>query len=314
MSVATGPLRAGVHSIDHFALSVPDLGKAAHFYTSFGLDVEVKPDVLLLRTAGSQHVWGRVVSGDRKCLAYLSLNCYEQDYAEIRARVTGADLALEEPHARHAHTNGFWLNDPDGNLLQVRVGPKTTPDAPSLNQPLPRVSELRGAGVRAAITKVTPTRLSHVLLFASDVERQINFYATKLGLGLSDKSRDIIAFMHGRYGSDHHLVAFAKSSAKGWHHASWDVPTAEDVGLGWTQMQEAGYSRVWGPGRHVLGSNYFCYIEDPWGSFNEYSAGIDHVASGFDWPAGDFAPEDSLYLWGPPPPPNFVTNSEAPTA
>jgi catechol-2,3-dioxygenase len=29
----------GVHSLDHFALTVPDLAEAAAFYTTFGLDV-----------------------------------------------------------------------------------------------------------------------------------------------------------------------------------------------------------------------------------------------------------------------------------
>lgn len=307
-------MRAAVHSIDHFALTVPDLHKALHFYEAFGLDVDVALDAQQLRASGSDHVWGRIVPGDRKCLAYLSLNCFAEDYAEIRDRFAGAGTIVGEPHPRHRHADGFWANDPDGNLLQVRVGPKTTPNEPSKNLPLPRVDALRGAYVRATVAKVRPTRLSHVLLFTADVDRQIAFYTQMLGLGLSDRSRDIIAFMHGRHGSDHHLVAFAKSNARGWHHASWDVASVEDVGLGWTQMQEAGYSRAWGPGRHVLGSNYFCYVEDPWGSFFEYSAGIDHVAAGFEWPAGDFAPEDALYLWGPPPPSNFVINSEATTS
>ena len=32
-----------------------------------------------------------------------------------------------------------------------------------------------------------------------------------------------------------------------------------------------------GVGRHVLGSNYFYYVQDPWGSFAEYSYDIDFV-------------------------------------
>jgi catechol 2,3-dioxygenase len=45
----------------------------------------------------------------------------------------------------------------------------------------------------------------------------------------------------------------------------------------------------------VLGSNYFHYVQDPCGSFCEYSADIDFVSAGQAWPAGDFAPDD-LYL------------------
>jgi hypothetical protein len=35
------------------------------------------------------------------------------------------------------------------------------------------------------------------------------------------------------------------------------------------------------------------------------------VTAGHVWPAGDFPPEDSLYLWGPDVPPYFIHNTEA---
>jgi catechol 2,3-dioxygenase len=76
-------------------------------------------------------------------------------------------------------------------------------------------------------------------------------------------------------------------------------------------MLGKGYSRGWGLGRHVLGSNYFHYVRDPWGSYSEYSADIDYVPVDCDWPSGDHAPEDSFYAWGPDVPEDFVHNHEA---
>ncbi len=213
------------------------------------------------------------------------------------------------PYARGDDILGTWFRDPDGNLLHLRVGPKVTADAATEARPAPRNGR-RGVAGRKTAQKVAPSRLSHVLMFATDVGRQIAFYSEVLGLALSDRSGDLVAFMHARQGCDHHLVAFAKSERRGWHHSSWDVAGMEEVGLGWMQMQQAGYARGWGPGRHVLGSNYFCYIEDPWASFCEYSAGMDYVPAGVEWPAGDHAAEDSFYLWGPPPPANFTVNTE----
>ena len=141
----------------------------------------------------------------------------------------------------------------------------------------------------------------------------MTFYEEALGLRLSDRSRDLVAFTYGPPRCDHHLLAFAKSDTRGWHHSLWDVENVDVVGKGAAQMAAAGYKKGWGTGRHVLGSNYFHYVEDPWGSFCEYSADIDFVSPGHPWPAGDFAPEDSLYLWGPPVPGNFIHNTEAPT-
>ena len=61
----------------------------------------------------------------------------------------------------------------------------------------------------------------------------------------------------------------------------------------------------------MLGSNYFHYVQDPWGSFAEYSADIDYVPAGSRWAGDDWPPEDSLYLWGPDVPEIFLTNTEA---
>jgi Glyoxalase/Bleomycin resistance protein/Dioxygenase superfamily len=117
--------------------------------------------------------------------------------------------------------------------------------------------------------------------------------------------------MHGRHGSDHHLLAFAGSSGAALHHLSWDVPTIEDVGLGAMNMVAQGYKKGWGVGRHVLGSNYFYYVEDPWGSFCEYSSGMDFIPASMDWQPLDHAPEDAFFLWGPDVPPQMLVNSEA---
>ncbi len=104
-------------------------------------------------------------------------------------------------------------------------------------------------------------------MFCSDISRAIRFYHAVVGLRLSDRSGDGVAFMHGIHGSDHHMVAFAKSDGPGLHHLSWDVGSIHEVGLGAMQMADRGFSAGWGMGRHVLGSNYFHYVRDPWGSY-----------------------------------------------
>lgn len=315
MDNCTVPHRAAVHSIDHFALNVPSIGEARHFFESFGLDVsEVQGEAAALELrAGDRHRWARIFTSDRKSLAYLSFNCFASDLAAIKSQVekTGSIAAAPHPNAVGDKADNFWFIDLDGNLIQVRVGPKTTPTAKAAVTMTSTPPDTRGSCTRSAVAPVRPARMSHVLLFTPDTLRAVDFYERSIGLRLSDKSVDIIAFTHGAHGSDHHLLAFAKSSAKGWHHVAWDVPTVEEVGIGASQMAAAGYKAGWGTGRHVLGSNYFHYVQDPWGSFSEYSADIDFVSSERPWISGDFPPEDSLYLWGPDVPDNFIVNTEA---
>jgi catechol 2,3-dioxygenase-like lactoylglutathione lyase family enzyme len=302
-----------IHSIDHFALNVPSVAAAEYFFRAFGLDVSTAGDhaqVLDVRAADG-HRWARVLPSTSKSLAYLSLNCFEEDFDAIRNQVQAAGAQIVDGD----HTPeriGFWFHDPDGNLLQVQVGEKTSPHEKTSSVVTGSAADERGARTRSVQKTVHPRRLSHVLLFTPDVLGAVDFYNKALGLRLSDKSLDIIAFTHAPHGSDHHLIAFAKSTARGWHHAAWDVDNVNEVGQGASQMAAAGFDKGWGTGRHVLGSNYFHYVQDPWGSFCEYSADIDFVSAGREWPAGDYAPEDSLYLWGPAVPRNFIHNTEAP--
>ncbi len=223
--------------------------------------------------------------------------------------VPGLGPILAPGAATYVNDEGVWFRDPDGNLLQVKVGPKTTADhaAPPSR---PSIDRGKRAVSRRARPAVHPRRLAHILLFTTDVERSIVFYREVLGLRLSDRSENIIAFMHAPYGSDHHLLGFAHSAAKGLHHTSWEVQSIDEIGAGAEQMRDAGYTDGWGLGRHVLGSNYFHYVRDRWGSWVEYSANMDYIREGEQWVAQDHEPEDSLYLWGPTVHPEFVRNSE----
>ena len=76
-------------------------------------------------------------------------------------------------------------------------------------------------------------------------------------------------------------------------------------------MKAQGYTQGWGVGRHVLGSNYFYYVQDPWGSWAEFSYGIDFVPADVEWPAADHPPEDSFYVWGPAVPGRLHRQSRA---
>ncbi|AMM18783.1 metapyrocatechase (plasmid) [Burkholderia sp. PAMC 28687] len=303
--------QAAVHSIDHFALNVPSIDDAERFFGAFGLDVTLSGTNLqeLELRAADGHCWAHILPSSKKSLAYLCFNCFADDLDAIRMQVQASGAPFDGGLAHDP--SGFWFHDPDGNLIQVKAGPKTSPSTKTPSVVAGSPADERGSHTRSALRQVRPRRLSHVLLFTPNVLRALRFYGETLGLCLSDKSVDIIAFTHAPHGSDHHLVAFAKSTARGWHHSAWDVENVNQVGQGATQMAAAGFDKGWGTGRHVLGSNYFHYVEDPWGSFCEYSADIDFVSAGFAWPAGDFPPEDSLYLWGPIVPANFIHNTEA---
>jgi catechol 2,3-dioxygenase-like lactoylglutathione lyase family enzyme len=303
-----------VHSLDHFAFTVPDLDEAARFYTEFGLDVRRVGGRIDLHTFGHRHRWGSIHRAPgRKKLQYLCFGAYEEDFGALRGRLERMGVVRSTAHPL-AQGPGVWCEDPQGVAVQLIVGPKVSPSEKRL-APKPVVPPGKGAAPRrSTLTGVKPTRLSHTLMFTSDVMGSVRFYVDALGLRLSDHSGDGIAFLHGAHASDHHMLAFAKSEGSGLHHSSWDVATFDDVGLGMQQMVDKGHKEGWGVGRHVIGSNYFYYVRDPWGSFAEYSYDIDFIPGDVEWKAQDCPPEDSFYVWGPPVPDYFIMNCELPAA
>jgi catechol 2,3-dioxygenase-like lactoylglutathione lyase family enzyme len=299
----------GVHSVDGFNIMVPNLTEASNFYSAFGLTLQNEQKGFGLYTEGHAHRWGTVSEGAKKKLSFISFGAFEEDFGPLRTRLQANGIKELDPPAGF-ESNGVWFHNPDGMPIEIRVAAKSSPNEKSTFAMVSAPPGVQGASFRSTAPKTFPRRLAHVLMFTADVPRSLDFYHRVLGLRLSDRSGDGIAFMHGIHGSDHHMIAFAKSDGPGLHHLSWDVGSVNDIGLGANQMADKGYTKGWGLGRHVLGSNYFHYVRDPWGSYCEYSADIDYIPVDHDWASGDRDPEDAFYLWGPVPPEDFVTNFE----
>jgi catechol 2,3-dioxygenase-like lactoylglutathione lyase family enzyme len=301
----------GVHSLDHFSMTVPDMEKARAFYESFGLDVREEGRGLALYTFGHPHRWGTLNEGSSKKLHYLSFGAFEDDLPRFRDRL--AQMNVERLPPPPGESNGLWFRDHNGVPVEIRVAEKSSPNEKSLFTTHSAGPGVQGTTFRSNSPTTRPRRMAHLALYTTDVNRAVAFYRDVLGLRLSDASEGNVAFMHGVHGSDHHMVALARSSGPGLHHCSWDVGAIQDIGLGAMQMAGKGYTAGWGLGRHVLGANYFHYVRDPWGSYSEYSADMDYIPVDHDWKAGEHAGEDSFYLWGPNPPEDFVRNYEVET-
>jgi len=304
------PGELGVHSLDQFNFSVPDLEPARKFYSNFGLDLREEGGRLSLYTHGHPHRWGSIVEGPRKKLQFISFGAYEDDLPRFRERLDALRVERIDPPPG-AQSNGLWFRDPDGTPIEIRVAEKSSPNEKSSHESISCAPGVAGAPSCSTKPVVQPRRLAHILVFTRDVPKTIRFYGEVLGVPLSLRSGDMIAFIQAIHGGDKPVIAFVKAEGPGLHHLSWDVPSINHIGLGAMQMADKGFTRGWGLGRHVLGSNYFHYVRDPWGSYAEYSSDVDYIPADHDWKSGDHPPEDSFYVWGPTPPEDFAFNHEA---
>src|ERR1041384_3308089 len=278
------PGERGLHSLDHFNFVVPDVAQAEKFYGLFGLNTREQNGKLVLYTHGHPHRWGVVSEGPRKKFSYVSFGAFEDDMPRFRERREKMRIdRLDAP--KGFESNGLWFRDPDGILIEIRVAEKSSPNQKATFEMKGGDIGIQNAQNRSKAHTVQPRRLSE-----------------RLG--------EPVAFRPGIPGSDHRMIAFVKSDGPGLHHLSWDVGSINDIGVGATHMADKGFAYGWGLGRHVLGSNYFHYVRDPWGSYAEYSCDIDYIPVTQDWKDGDHPPEDSFYMWGPNPPEDFAHNFE----
>jgi catechol 2,3-dioxygenase-like lactoylglutathione lyase family enzyme len=212
------PGEIGVHSLDHFHFVVPDLSIAQSFYAEFGLMVSTRGDGLALGVRGQQHAWGTIGEGPRKRHQYVSFGAFEDDIDRFARRLHDMGIDRLDPPAG-VDSNGLWFHDHDGNLVEIAVAPKTSPNEKSRFGAVSVGPGERGAPFRSTIKRTYPRRLAHILMFTRDVPKAIDSYTRVLGLRLSDHSGDGIAFLHGIHGSaapgsadgvdyDNHTIAF----------------------------------------------------------------------------------------------------------
>ena len=299
-------------------LEVPKLDDGIGFYTDAGLEAASDGHVARLRCAGQDRD-SVVLLGDapKKRLHHIALRAERLD--EMAAKVPGAGgKVVAAPEG--FESNGLWVEDPHGMLIHLSERP-ADPEleaAPAFEINGPgRVVRTRRSAMRpsASYAPARPLRLGHILVFSPDVPKSVAFVTEALGMGLADRAQDVIAFCCARKHSDHHVVAFAKSPGVGFHHASFQVSDPDEVGRGGRALVAKTQNRAlhgdWGFGRHTIGSNFFHYIQDPWGSWFEYYSDMDHIDDYELWTPTDYEMQDSLASWGPAVPKDFVHNYEA---
>ena len=294
-------------------LEVPDIEVGVRFYTDAGLVGTVDRTTARLACEGQDRDTIVLVGGARrKRLHHITLRADDLDGMAAGIGDHGGKVV---PAPEWFEDNGLWIEDPHGMLIHLVERPadsELTPREPfSVNAP-GRLVRMRRSAVlpSGSYPAAKPLRLGHVMLFTPDVPRSVAFMTEALGMGLADRAEDIVAFCCARKDSDHHVVAFAKSPDVGFHHMSLQVHDPDEVGRGGRALLAKSGRGDWGFGRHTIGSNFFHYIQDPWGSWFEYYSDMDHIDDYSLWTPTNYALDDSLANWGPEVPSDFVHNYE----
>ena len=293
-----------VQGLSGFGLYVPSIEDAVRFYSAFGLEETDVATARGLSSPGRKHAEVMLHAGADKRLHHVSFHIHadEVDRFADKLRDKGIDIQDESPEPWDRE--GLWFQDPWGtwiNLTPEQAMVREVPTPPPANGPgsQERVDVHLWEEVRKA---EPPLRIGHMLLFTADWQKAEAFYQDTLGLRTSDRAEGKVAFMAAGDGIiDHHCFGLINSTHRGFQHASFQVRNMDDIGMGAWRMRDAGYKDGFGPGRHLLASNLFHYIRDPWGSWVEYYADMDKISP--NWRANNFG--ELPYVWGPEWTPEF---------
>lgn len=302
-----------IRSLLHVGMTVPDLEVGRAFYETFGLEMRATGNDLVFRCEGRAQDQLRLIEGKKKKLSYTSLGTNEAGMQTLKQRLEAAAVPIVS--SPFGDAEGIWFQDPHGDWLNVQIAeahPSLQPASPEINTPGAYRRVGRAHDVHSLGMKARPRRLGHLIKFTPDVNRSVAFYTQVLGMKVSDRAGDILAFLRGSAGGDHHMVAFAKSSHTGLHHLSFEVGSVDEIEIGAQTLLRSGYRDGFGLGRHVGGSNFFHYIRDPWNSLAEYFWDIDVIPEDDSaWQPLDVSPQEITAVWAASPPPeDFVLNFE----
>ena len=167
--------------------------------------------------------------------------------------------------------------DEDGFAISFQETLRRRIEAPHYGVNVPGQEPGRAINAIANVAEpdLRPRTLSHVVLFTADKDKAEKFYAERLGFRTSDAFIELGPFMRPAGTNEHHTLFFIQAPVKGVQHFTFHFAGANEVLKGGWEFENKGYKSVWGPGRHVLGSNYFWYFASPFGGDLEFDADMD---------------------------------------
>jgi catechol 2,3-dioxygenase-like lactoylglutathione lyase family enzyme len=124
---------------------------------------------------------------------------------------------------------------------------------------------------------IQPRSLSHIVYFVPDALKAEAFYVNRLGFRCTDRFAGVGPFLQPAGSLDHHthFLIGAPPFMHGVEHFTFHFGGPTEMITNGYRFIEKGYQAFWGPGRHILGSNWFWYFNSPFACHMEMDADMD---------------------------------------
>ena len=165
-----------------------------------------------------------------------------------------------------------------GFVLGFQVTVRKPLDLPAEASNAPGATPARAPNVIGADedAPALPRSLSHVVYYVPDAAKLEAFYRDRLGFRCTDRLGGN-PFLRPAGTLDHHTLFFIQTppQMQGCEHFTFHMGGPTELMQAGTRFVAKGYESFWGPGRHIMGSNWFWYFNSPLGCHVEYDADMD---------------------------------------
>jgi len=243
-----------------------------------------------------------LVEGKKKHMHHVGFGTKPEDLASLKKRLEQNGTKLVDA-PKETPYDGVWFRDPDGLLVNVRAAERRS-GAPfrSGRSIIPATSTGRAS---PAIPKrdIRCARRAWATRCASRPRWRKWWTSTRASWACSSPTarRTSSRSCAGRGAATIIFFGYIKSDRPGFHHRELRGRQRRRDRHGRVQAARQGYKDGWGFGRHVIGSNFFHYIRDPWDSMAEYFCDIDYIPADSNWKATNY-PRKTLSTFGVPSP------------
>jgi len=263
--------------LHHIQLESPEPEKLATWYSrAMDMDLERLTNDLWMTSGPARQVL--FSTGEAKKLAHAGFAVRDaESLAGLFERAEQMGLSPKTVGTPLFHSGAFGVTDPDGNAIYFGL---------SFARPVEISGRIRGP-------------IQHLTLATRDVKAIEDFYASKLGFGVSDRvvngdGKVMTCFMRSNH--EHHNLACFYQERQGVDHHSYEAGEWDTIRDWSDHLASKGVQLFWGPGRHGPGNNLFIFTEDPDGNWIEISAELEVV---HDRPVKTWPHEErTLNLWG----------------
>lgn len=303
--------------IAYARLAAPDLDLAEEFLTHFGLARAARTKTAIyMRGSDPAHHLHITELGEPRFIGLAYYAASEDELGKL-AKMSGASgiETMDEPGAGKR----VRLTDPHGFQIEVIHGLDALEPLP-LAENVINTAQARdrrlGIVTRLAAGPVAAKRLGHGVIVSTDLPKALAWYREMLGFIPSDEifrddERNVISSFNridrGETYVDHHVFFCMQGPKAGLNHLAFEVANFDAVMLGHEHMKSVcKYRPIWGPGRHIYGSQIFDYWADPWGRVHEHMTDSDRLNASAAPHLNRTAPGGNRSQWGDAMPAHFI--------